>query len=295
MILPLIITVVFLFIKENAQWENLKNAVIVVHGLNRNADDYFNYMSASLRDQSLEETTVLISPFFKNNADAEDNDLYWDNSNWREGQPSNNSSLNISSFEVIDLIIDQLADTEHFPVLENILITGHSSGALFTHVYTAGNKAKAKHPSINFYFGVANSQYFYYPDDVRYNTASTTFTAPSSCSNYNHWPLGFVNAASYTDDVSKTVIDEQFIDADLTYFLGTNDISTTGSLNTADCSAVLLGEHRLDRGERMYQFLETFYSNHHHQKQLINNVGHNAQSMYSSSVFMNYLGVIFNE
>ena len=82
---------------ENASWEKLKYAVIVIHGQNRNADDYFSYLTSTLGDIGKEESTVLLSPVFKDSPDTQD-DLYWSsNSGWREGRLSN-SEGRLSSF-----------------------------------------------------------------------------------------------------------------------------------------------------------------------------------------------------
>jgi hypothetical protein len=39
--------------EEQARWEELTAAVVVIHGINRNADDYFNYMTQSLQGENL--------------------------------------------------------------------------------------------------------------------------------------------------------------------------------------------------------------------------------------------------
>lgn len=280
--------------QENTRWEKLTHAVIVLHGQNRDADNYFGFMAGSLRTSGLEDQTILIAPFFKNDSDASANDLYWSSTRgWREGQASD-GPLAVSSFSIIDSLIDQLANKERFPVLEKVLITGHSSGALLTHVYAAANRAEIEHTDLDFYYVVANSQYFYYPKDVRWNADALQFEEVSGCLSFNHWPLGPVNPSVYLQDVERETLEQQFLERKVTYLLGTNDVVTTGTLNTSDCEAVLLGENRFKRGENIFRLMETFYTGtHQHQKITVEGVGHNAQEMYQSTAFLQWLDGIF--
>lgn len=278
--------------QENTRLEGIRQAIIVQHGRNRNADDYFTYMMATLRNQGLENNTLLIAPFFKASSEAQGGEFYW-GSDWREGQNSEDGRQ-MSSFRVIDQILAQLADTNRFPELSKVLITGHSSGALLTHAYATANQSEGQYPEIEFYYGVANSQYFYYPDDLRYDANTQQYVAVNNCARYKHWPLGAVNLPPYANAISETVLDQQMIGRKITYLLGDNDVVTTGTLNTSDCEAVLLGENRFIRGENIFRWMEETYSGSHaHQKVVVSGVGHNAQEMYASPEFISWLNGLF--
>lgn len=274
---------------ENARWENLRHAVIVLHGLNRDADNYFSYLMSTLRGEDLEDETLLLAPFFKSTSDAQSGEISWSDSGWREGQPST-GPVSVSSFAVIDQMLEVLGNTDRFPVLESVVIAGHSSGALFSHAYAAASGYMEELPRLEFSFVVANSQYFYYPEDLRYDSDSGTFTAVSGCSSFNQWPLGFVNPPTYLADVSKATVDERITTRDLTYLLGNRDVVTTGSLNTRDCEAVLLGENRFRRGENIHLLVETrFAGTEQSDKIVVDGVGHNGQAMFQSSEFVGWL------
>lgn len=269
---------------ENAKWELLENAVIVVHGQNRNADEYFSWLTSTFNNANLSNNTILISPFFKNQTDASTGDIHWRTSNWREGQNASDAS-GISSFTVIDEIIAQLADKDRFPVLKKVIITGHSSGGLWTHAYAASNRAENQHTGLDFEYVVANSQYFYYPDEVRYDENSQTFVSPTGCSAFTQWPLGFANPPAYLSGVLEPTVNQQLIERKVTYLLG-NGTGADPSLNTSDCDATLLGSTRFKRGENAYLLMETNYTNtHQHQKVIVDGIGHNGQAIYQSSEF----------
>jgi pimeloyl-ACP methyl ester carboxylesterase len=274
---------------SNARWENLTSAVIVIHGLNRDADNYFSYMINSLRQENFEDQSILIAPFFQSGSTAQGNELYWSDSGWREGQNSD-GAINISSFTVMDQIIDQLADVDHFPVLETIIIAGHSSGALFAQAYAAANSSENNYPNLEFRYVVANSQYFYYPDDVRYDNTAGQFAPVSGCAAYNRWPLGFVAPPPYLSSTTEATVDQQVVERKVSYFLGDQDVVTTGSLNTSDCEAVLLGENRFRRGENIFLLMETNYAaTHQTEKIVVPGIGHNGQGMFQSPPFLSWL------
>lgn len=270
--------------EEMAKWEELTAVVIVIHGLSRNADDYFNYLMQSLQAEDLENNTLLIAPFFKSEAEAQDGEYFWSSTGWREGQQSS-SPARASSFEIVDQLIAQLANEAHFPVLEKIIVTGHSSGGLFTHLFAAANKSEAAYPDIKFDYVVANSQYFYYPDGQRINENTSQLYTPGGCTGYDFWPLGYAVAPSFVGATNADAFNVQFVQRAITYLLG-NGTGSDGALNTTDCYATLLGSTRYKRGENMYQFMELAYpGTHNHSRIIVNGIGHDGAGMYSSDTF----------
>lgn len=269
--------------RENARREKLKNAVIVIHGVNRNAGDYFSWVGSSLRDEGLEGETILISPKFKVEDEADNDEMYWSRFGWREGDNAL-SDLKLSSFAVIDSLVTRLSDTDAFPVLENIVITGHSSGGLFTHVYAAANRMDANTLDINMDYVVANSQYFYYPDGQRINETTGQLYTPNDCTGYDFWPLGYANAPSYVSALTASEVNDQLISRSVLYFLG-NGSGSDGSLNDTNCTATLLGATRFSRGENMFDYMEMKYPANTHEKRIVEGIGHDGRAMYQSEEF----------
>jgi len=275
---------------EAFRLENIKNLVISLHGQNRDADAYFNQFSSSLENLDLINETLLIGPWFNNASRAEAGELYWEGNDWRIGGLSSNNNLKTSSFEVLQYIVDYVLESESFPNIENVLISGHSSGAIFCHV-ASGILETGKYPKQSFYFDVLNSQYFYYPEDLRWDQGLMDFVEPKDCSNFNAWPYGYNSAVEYLDNTSRIEFNNRFLNHNVSYVLGTADIVTTGSLNTTDCGAVLLGEHRFDRGSKIYEFLNRYF-NHNHSILTVNNVGHNSAQMFNAPEYRMHLSEI---
>lgn len=278
---------------EDASWEDLTSAIIVVHGVNRNSDDYFTWMTSTLNELNLSASTILIAPSFKNETDnAGANELKWNGSNWRDGEHSSNTAV-MSSFAVIDSIITQLADKQHFPVLEQVIVTGHSSGGLFTHVYGASNRIEGSFPDINFEYIVANSQFFYYPSNERFDEDNGIAYTPADCGGYNLWPLGFSSVPDYLLGVSQSELNDQFLSRSITYLLG-NGNAADPTLNTSDCSATLLGSTRFKRGENIFDYLNLQYPTNTHAKTIVEGVSHDGQGMYQSPEFENLIESLIN-
>lgn len=278
---------------ENRRWERLRHAVIVVHGQQRNADDYFQNWTTVLQQTDLSEETILLAPHFAEQGGS--SDLFWTDRSWRIGANADNGS-GISSFAVVDELMAFLGDEERFPVLEKVLITGHSSGGAFTHLYAVANTLHDDYPGLAIRYAVANSQYFYYPEDVRWDEGTQDFVSVNraACPNYDGWPYGFADLPDYLSGRERSTLNAAFAAKPVTYLLGTNDVVTTGTLNTRDCAAVLLGEHRYRRGQLMHQLMETYYSDTEmHDRLDVPNVGHNAVDMYQSGVFRDWLSATF--
>jgi hypothetical protein len=273
--------------EEKAQWEELTNAIIVVHGLSRNADDYYTYVNNTLIDLDLDNSTILISPYFKDEAASNSGDYFWNTSGWRSGQFSSDA-VKISSFQVVDSLMAQLFNRDIFPVLEKVIVTGHSSGGLFTNVYVGASEFTTNQ-DITVNYMVANSQYFYYSNDSRYNEANQVFFEPVDCVTFNDWPMGYKNIPTVLANLSKATFDARFAERETVYLLG-NGNQPDGSLNTTSCQATLLGSTRYNRGLNRFLFMEEYYQgNHNHRKIIVDGIGHDGQAMFSSPEFKNYL------
>ena len=270
-------------------WEDIEEVVFAVHGQNRDANEYFRYMTHSVGDIGKLESTLVISPYFKDEANASNGELFWD-TNWREGATSANTEADISSFTVLDKIVEYLTDSEKFPNLKKIKFAGHSSGAALIQHYAIVNTSESNYPDYKFQYIVANNQYFYYPDGRRYNENTNDFYTPTDCTGYDFWPYGYETAPAYVDGMTQEDLLQQQISRTTIYLLGTDDTETEGTLNTTDCAAVLLGSNRLERGRNIFNYFETFYAAENNQETIeVPNVGHDANAMFNSDAFKDIL------
>ncbi len=277
-------------IEEPNESGQINNAIILIHGANRNNDDYFNWMNATLSELSLHPSTVVIAPQFKDDSEVTNpSELYWNSNNWRDGDDAGNE-FKVSSFTVVDSLVGKLV--RNFS-LDEIVITGHSSGGLFTHVYGASNTAENEVANLpHMKYLVANSQYFYYPTEERVNEDNNQFFIPTNCSGYDFWPLGFNLTPPYINQYSEEEFNTQFLSRDIHYLLGNGDASDP-SLNTDACRTNLLGSSRYNRGENIYFLTEEKFPENNHSRSIVQGIGHNGQAMYQSEEFKGLLMEIF--
>ncbi|MEL6696923.1 MAG: hypothetical protein AAFP89_11805 [Bacteroidota bacterium] len=286
-------------LREDAVWGTLKSAIIVVHGNNRNANEYFNWLTSTLLSLNKQNETILMAPQFKINSDLGGNQdlIYWSSNGWKRGFQSNNiTSVKYSSYDIVDSMIQVLSDKSRFPNLSKIIVTGHSAGAQFTGLYAAASPMEDLVTGVDIEYIVANSQYFYYPGGERWNATSNQFEVPTGCADYTNWPYGFGNPTSYLSRFQQSDVSNRYVSRKVTFMLGTLDIFTNGTLNTSDCEAQLLGENRFIRGENMFRYIETFFPGvNGHQKVTVSNVGHDAAAMYNSGAALDLIGEILRE
>ncbi|WP_224485395.1 Ig-like domain-containing protein [Robertkochia aurantiaca] len=269
-------------------WEGIENLILVTHGQNRDADNYFRIMNQAVSGAGLEGNTLVVAPYFREQASAAAGQLYW-GSNWRFGGNASNAGTAVSSFSVADALITALTDTNRFPDMNTVFVTGHSSGASFSHYYSLASTIDTQISTVNFEYSALNSQYYFYATNQRYDEGANSWYEPAGCAGFNSWPYGYEFAPSYLDGTEKNAVVQRMSVISMNLFLGGNDTSTTGTLNTDDCGAVLLGSNRLERGRNYDNYLNTYFPNNISDFTIVPNTGHDAAGMFGSPEFREYL------
>lgn len=202
---------------------SIQVAIVVIHGMGRNADDYYCSGTAAASMQTYYDTSsvIIISPRFLDPSDGEvrltseyipmrwggDGDKF---GAWRYGADASfpSSASGTSSFDAIDHLIDVLGDRDRFPRLERISVAGHSSGGQFVqrwallsacnlwdgsryHAATRGIAGPPSLPKLRAIVG--NPSSYAYLDGRRF--VNGKFQVPtsafiSSCPSYNQWEWG---------------------------------------------------------------------------------------------------------
>lgn len=271
----------FSLFDEGMTWPLVESAILVIHGQNRDADNYYHYLSNLNLINSQSDRTALVAPLFKDASSASADELYWSTDSWRSGGQSG-GTIGVSSFSIIDSIISRFANPELFPAMKNIIITGHSSGALLTLLYAGVNSFEEINPNIEFTYIPANSQYYYYPDGQRIDESTDMLYTPTSCAGYQIYPTGYEVVPPYLQSITAQSFTDKWIQSRIIYLLG-NGQGADPALNTVDCQATLLGSSRYRRGANMYRYLTLAYpSIHQHEKIDVEGIGHDGEGMYAS-------------
>ncbi|EME46792.1 hypothetical protein DOTSEDRAFT_169606 [Dothistroma septosporum NZE10] len=191
---------------------NIQRAVITIHGLLRDPNNYFNdtrnaLIKATAEDGNINSDSVAImAPFFPNGDDkgygypwtdgvspgegSTSNALVWAGSQWSKG--ANNqyptSSTDTSSFYVLDQIIQYFNDATTFPNLHQIVLVGHSMGGQMLQRYAAvGDNLNTRVP-VTYWVGNPNSYSWLSP----YRPLNT-----SDCATFDDYSAGYTAYEDY--------------------------------------------------------------------------------------------------
>jgi len=128
---------------QDSLLSGVQMALVVIHGANRNGDDYFCSAKATTRLQKrfAPGTVLVVAPVFldtpsppSSSRSPSSSFLYWNDSHdkdgsWRYGADA--SGTTISSFDAMDALLATLRVSSLLPGLRRIVVAGHSSGGQF--------------------------------------------------------------------------------------------------------------------------------------------------------------------
>ena len=267
---------------------NVSRAVIVVHGMNRNADDYYNSIYNDALDLNVISETIIIAPQFLITTDLNHwqpsiEYVFWSGTTqWSSGGQSNSTSqhqrdYDISSFSLMDSLVSHIFI--NFPNLQDIVLVGNSAGGQFVNRYAAGTGQEVG--GIIRYIISAPSSYLYF-DENRYTDYHfpLSWSIPESCGDYNDYKYGLNDLNEYMEDVGIDSIHSRYYRRYIQYLVGTND---TGG--TQDCESMAQGSNRFERSIIYYNYLRYFFGNDisgRHKLALVPEVGHSFSNIFSS-------------
>lgn len=281
----------------------VEHAVIVIHGIKRNADDYYNAMlDAAFRTRNLNTSNFVMAPQFLVEDDLTTNNLgpemlFWKSSGWPVGDMSVQSSTfptpaSISSFAVMDTVLMRLANA--YPNLDTIIVAGHSAGGQYVQRYAAGNTVDSllfNEYGIYIRYIVANpSSYVYLNGERRIGGTLDQFRLPTSeelgfCKNYNDYKYGLENLNNYMSLAGPAQIRQQYGLRNIIYLLGELDNDPNANYLDKDCEAMWQGSHRLERGTIFFNYIRYYYGvgKYNHIKATVDGVNHDYYGMFNSS------------
>ena len=273
-----------------ARNDAIKRALIVIHGQGRNADDYFRTgIAAGFLAGALDDT-VIIAPRLASNDGRGCHDMLAANEvswrcsgdSWRSGAVASNNDR-LTSYDLTDEILRQLARKEVFPNLRAIVVSGHSAGGQYVSRYVMANRV---HDTLGVpvTYVVSNPSSYAYPDSNRPAANSSDYRPYAdgrNCTTYDRWPYGLQNRTSgYTANISDDQLRKQLAARPVTYLLGELDIMPVGGFDSS-CPAMAQGPTRLGRGEAYAKYVNDKYGAHHHVT-VVPLCGHNARCMFTA-------------
>ncbi|RYO92500.1 hypothetical protein DL763_004629 [Monosporascus cannonballus] len=260
-------------------YEKIKRLIIVAHGARRDPHDYHNQMVYALSlvdhpDINL-DTVAIVSPYFPMDLDLgvgfpDPNDpevasraLAWFFDRWVGG--ANNqypkSATVVSSYDVFDQIIQWYGDKTRFPNLSQIVIAGHSMGAMLIQRYAAMAKSPEQlgvDTPITYYVGNPNSVLWF--DKSRPmstgNCSEVWDNWREGLSNYMNYDVEHSGEMTYNVELAQAgpeAILANYNNRSIAYGRATRDRGDFKDIY--DCAVYTTGK---DRSERFFQFLKKF-------------------------------------
>ena len=257
---------------------SFRRVIIVVHGANRNADDYLCSLSW------LNPYALVIAPWFAQETDAgvPVGSLVWSNEGppdpWRYGA---DAKQKVSSFEALDKMVAAL-DAE-------VVVVGHSAGGQFVQRWALLTdqpflRAIVSNPS----------SYAYLSDQRKINGV---WQRPLYCATYDEWEYGLEvsveNPVPYLDRVlnymDHAALEARFLNRSVIYLAGGLDQCTVSGLDPSGwcqshglettCECQLQGKHRW---ERSLHYFESLPVPHRHRLVAVPDVGHDHSLIFNS-------------
>ena len=229
-----------------AQNTAITHAVIVVHGSERNAVDYFNIAMTAAEQDGVDGETAVIAPHFECSDDSPPaGQLAWQCSgdDWSHGY--GDTTWGISSYAVVDAMVQQLANKAVFPNLTSIVVTGMGSGGQLAQRYAATNQIDPIAGTAISYAVVSPSSYVWLD--------STRPASTAGCAGYDDYYYGLANRSGYAAIPSADQIADELVARDVTYLVGADDVlANAGTGMDTSCGANAQGVDRLTRAQAFF-------------------------------------------
>jgi len=271
----------------SADWTHrlpgISRAVIVIHGIDRNAAGTMRGLEAARLSAGMQgQAALLIVPQFLVPVDVRTfglppTTLRWGIDAWSEGNPASEPAA-ISSFEVLDAILQRLADPAILPDLKEVVLAGHSAGGQMIQRYAVVSRDSPSLAArgIHVRYVVANpSSYLYFSDDRPRRVDAAT------CPRFNRWRYGLTDAPPYVG--ATTGLEARYAARTVIYLLGTADNDPNHIALDKSCAGEAQGPYRLARGQAFFAYFKARHSDMTTQHlALVPGVGHSSGRMFGS-------------
>jgi pimeloyl-ACP methyl ester carboxylesterase len=264
-------------------------ALIFVHGEQRDADVYERIAQKAIALGATGRATLLIVPQFletQDVADGRDRDLLrWSKGRWIDGLPAD-APAPISSFSVLDAILDRLADRTAFPALKTVVIAGHSAGAQLIQRYAVVGREDRilRERGIAVRYVVANpSSYVYFNADRPTGQGAFAPFDASSCPSFNHWKYGVDDAPPYVTGETVSHLEDVYAARDVVYLIGTADNDPHQAALDRTCPAEAQGPQRYARAHAYFSYLQQRHPAFTQRIFDVPGAGHSATAMFTSA------------
>ncbi|PWN43811.1 hypothetical protein IE81DRAFT_59625 [Ceraceosorus guamensis] len=173
-----------------------------------------------------------------------DRNMLWNKEGWsvardavQGGRKRPLNGAQISSFDVVDSLVERLSDKGLYPNLKRIIIVGHSAGGLFVDLYARFGKSTSD-GNIKFRYITANPPLNYFEDRTRPVDGQDYL---AGCPEYNDFPAGSSGMIPrYVSTTGKRMSFAKSVSRDVIRLAGSRDVYKAG-YEVPRCDAVAQG------------------------------------------------------
>jgi pimeloyl-ACP methyl ester carboxylesterase len=292
------------------------HALIIIHGLGRDADSYYaSALAGTFTAHALADTIVVAPHFSSSEGSCKDSlamgEIGWHcqprNDTWRTGGESVEGG--VTSFDVVDELLRRLNDRRQFPNLRTIVISGHSAGGQFVQRYAMANTV---HDTLEVKptYVVMNPSSYAYLDELRPTDAAflehLNALAPGfhegldkplasfgryrdakACTTFDTWPYGLHERNGYVAKVSEEILKKNAVERPTTFLAGEYDILPLHGFD-GSCAAMAQGSTRLSRAFAYVKYIDEKYGAKH-EMHMVGGCGHSGRCMLVSGESAKFL------
>lgn len=268
----------------------VRHAVILIHGVRRNAADYFASGSQLLSNAGLNATdTLLIAPHFLTDADTDEpaGIPRWAAGQWLHGSPSYSG---VPAFKVLDDLLTPFADRQRFPALQDVLVLGHSAGGQLVQRYAIFNTREQPltQQGIALRYGVASPSSYLYFDSQRWHNGQWQAAPQATCPGFNRYRYGLDNLPAYAAEQKLNAQQwfRRYARRQVIYLVGSDDNNPEARVMDRSCPAQLQGATRRQRQEHYLAYEQQLAKRWgvalQHRHVLIEGIGHRPSELLTA-------------
>jgi pimeloyl-ACP methyl ester carboxylesterase len=277
---------------------DITRAIIVIHGALRNAESSFSTMQHAMAlAGEAGRQALIVAPQFLSEVDAARYPIpldvpVWSVDGWKEGDLSeirrdDSTDRRVSSFAVLDALLQTLSDRQRWPALSLVVLAGHSAGGQFVQRYAATGRAPAmlSRHGIHTRFIVANPSSYLYFDAQRLTEHGFARFPQTRCRGFDQYKYGLEAPNAYVAAQTPQALMSHYARQQVIYLLGTLDADAAHPFLDRSCAAEAQGPTRLARGQAYYRYLSVVLGHEALQRQhrvLVEGVGHDQRGMFQS-------------
>ena len=276
----------------------IREIVLVIHGINRNGDDYFTsahkLLKASGRDQADVLLLVPNFPGIQDQAKGFDHMPQWNKNDWAGGLDAQINPFALSAFKVLDDLLLKVSAKENFPELTSVTLAGHSAGAQLVQRYAVLNQVDEviRARGMDLRYVVANPSSFLYFNTQRPVERTFKDFPAQLCPAFNNYRYGLQDLIPYAKGKTGQELFKRYIYRNVVYLMGGADNDPDHKYLDKSCPAAAQGPTRLSRAQayiRYERLLAGRSSKINHLAYEVQGVGHNQEKMFGSVCAMNIL------